>query len=390
MNDLHISSVIQRERHARGITQGELARHLGVTAAAVSKWEQGSSLPDTMLLPAIAAYFQISVDELLDYHPELTDREIDALCSELRDRFRQDPDAAYDELCDAARRHFSCWKLLLELARLLVAQRSQEALRAAKATDDTSETAGACDRVRIYADKVIELCERVEEGGVGTRIATSARIERANLLLVLGRGDEAIAALEGLVPDAPDRATPILAIAYQIQGKPDQARHLLQQVTFWGAHATILSLTLQLSLAESPEHAEALVDAACAVDDALGTTRLLFSQAVGLYTGAAQHFMAHGQHERALDMFERFADRVESIAGVVRQGKAPDLSPLYENIGELIAQEASREDKNLRDDAFAALRLASEKGFLADPMWDAVRETRRFRLAAARLSSALA
>ncbi len=46
------------------LTQGELAEKLGVSTAAVSKWEQETSCPDISLLPQIAEIFNVSIDEL--------------------------------------------------------------------------------------------------------------------------------------------------------------------------------------------------------------------------------------------------------------------------------------------------------------------------------------
>ena len=61
---INIGQVIARERRRSGITQEELATHLGVSKAAVSKWELGQSVPDVGLLPRIAAYFSLTLDEL--------------------------------------------------------------------------------------------------------------------------------------------------------------------------------------------------------------------------------------------------------------------------------------------------------------------------------------
>lgn len=52
-------------RKGKGVTQEELAAELGVTAAAVSKWEKGNTLPDVLMLCAIADWFGITTDELL-------------------------------------------------------------------------------------------------------------------------------------------------------------------------------------------------------------------------------------------------------------------------------------------------------------------------------------
>lgn len=52
-------------RHAKGITQRELAKAVGVTAQAVSKWERGSACPDIAILDEIADTLGVSVSELL-------------------------------------------------------------------------------------------------------------------------------------------------------------------------------------------------------------------------------------------------------------------------------------------------------------------------------------
>ena len=69
MSSLRIAENIMHLRKKKGITQDELASFLGVTKASVSKWENGQSMPDIMLLPEIATYFDITVDALLGYEP---------------------------------------------------------------------------------------------------------------------------------------------------------------------------------------------------------------------------------------------------------------------------------------------------------------------------------
>ncbi|MDR1204665.1 MAG: methyltransferase domain-containing protein [Peptococcaceae bacterium] len=58
---------ISRYRKDLGMTQEMLADKLGITFQAVSKWETGQSVPETVLLPALARMLNISVDKLLGY-----------------------------------------------------------------------------------------------------------------------------------------------------------------------------------------------------------------------------------------------------------------------------------------------------------------------------------
>lgn len=58
---------IVENRKRLKLTQDQLAEKLGVTAQAVSKWENDQSCPDIATLPKLAAIFGISTDDLLGY-----------------------------------------------------------------------------------------------------------------------------------------------------------------------------------------------------------------------------------------------------------------------------------------------------------------------------------
>ncbi|MBQ7335174.1 MAG: helix-turn-helix transcriptional regulator [Clostridia bacterium] len=67
---LNLGTKIRELRRRDGRTQDNLAEALGVTAQAVSRWESGGSYPDMEMIPAIANYFHVSIDELFGYHDE--------------------------------------------------------------------------------------------------------------------------------------------------------------------------------------------------------------------------------------------------------------------------------------------------------------------------------
>lgn len=67
---MNLGKNILQLRRERNVTQEELASELGVTAAAVSKWENGYTLPDLLMLCALADYFQITTDTLLGRNPQ--------------------------------------------------------------------------------------------------------------------------------------------------------------------------------------------------------------------------------------------------------------------------------------------------------------------------------
>lgn len=63
--NLLIGENIKRIRRERNLTQEEVANHLGISFQSISKWERDDGYPDITMLPALANYFGISVDELL-------------------------------------------------------------------------------------------------------------------------------------------------------------------------------------------------------------------------------------------------------------------------------------------------------------------------------------
>ena len=87
-----IGKQIASLRKEKGIKQEELAKYVGVSTQAVSKWENGG-VPDTELLPKIADFFSVSVDSLFgrnitDYS-DLRSALIKKICDTPRDeRFK--------------------------------------------------------------------------------------------------------------------------------------------------------------------------------------------------------------------------------------------------------------------------------------------------------------
>lgn len=65
MDQIKIGFFIAERRKAAGLTQSALAEKLGVTNRAVSKWENGKSLPDASIMLALCDILKISVTELL-------------------------------------------------------------------------------------------------------------------------------------------------------------------------------------------------------------------------------------------------------------------------------------------------------------------------------------
>ena len=66
----------------RQMTQEELADMIGLSAKAISRWENGSSYPDITLLPVIANIFEVTTDELLDVNSFKQEEEIKKIIDE--------------------------------------------------------------------------------------------------------------------------------------------------------------------------------------------------------------------------------------------------------------------------------------------------------------------
>lgn len=72
---IYLGENLKNLRKARGITQEAFANYLGVSFQAVSKWERNGSYPDITMLPEIAEFFSVTLEELLDVNREEKERE---------------------------------------------------------------------------------------------------------------------------------------------------------------------------------------------------------------------------------------------------------------------------------------------------------------------------
>lgn len=70
---IKIGNTIKTLRSGRHITQEQLATCLGVTPQAISRWEAENGYPDIEMLPRLADFFSVTVDELIGYNQ--TERE---------------------------------------------------------------------------------------------------------------------------------------------------------------------------------------------------------------------------------------------------------------------------------------------------------------------------
>lgn len=82
MMEICLKDKLRTLRTKKSITQEALANHLGITSQSVGKWERGEGFPDITLLPKIALYFNVTVDELLCVDRIRIDETIEAYIKE--------------------------------------------------------------------------------------------------------------------------------------------------------------------------------------------------------------------------------------------------------------------------------------------------------------------
>jgi len=103
---LLIGENIRRLRRELEVTQESLAEHLGVSTQAVSKWERGEACPDIALLPGLAGFFGVSLDDLMGMDALRETAEIDALTAQAKQNLNLLQSAESIEPLRAALRRF--------------------------------------------------------------------------------------------------------------------------------------------------------------------------------------------------------------------------------------------------------------------------------------------
>lgn len=86
---MKIGENIRNARRGQDLTQEQLAEYLNLSVSAVSQWENGKTMPDIALLPALTQMLGVSADELLGIDAEHTKQAVDAYESESARLWRQ-------------------------------------------------------------------------------------------------------------------------------------------------------------------------------------------------------------------------------------------------------------------------------------------------------------
>ena len=185
-----------------GRTQETLAQALGVTAQAVSRWEKGICCPDMELIPSLANYFGVSIDQLFGYDNERT-KKVEALAARVEEMNRQNNgvDVNMDDCIALAREALIEFpgneKLTLALAEAL--------FNAGYVRRGEHHVVGAdgfsrydTDRHRTYPEwqEAVKLYEKLLLSLPVGQLRQRAVVSLAQLYKNLGEGEKALALAE--------------------------------------------------------------------------------------------------------------------------------------------------------------------------------------------------
>ncbi len=292
MKEIGIARVLTRMRREKGVTQDELAAHVGVSKASVSKWETGQSYPDIALLPLLASYFGITIDELMCYEPQMEKRDIERLYLRLADAFAARPFAdVVGEAREAVKKYYSCWPLLYRMAILLV----NHQMLAPKPED----------RPAILREAA-ELCARVRAGTEDIDLAKETALLEAVCRLLLGAPKEALALLgDGKKPIMTENA--LIAQAHQMLGETREAVEITQIAIYQALILLVGAAPTYLAMVGDDGQAEETIRRARAVAEAYDLDKLHSNTMAQFYLAAAQFYAARERADEALGMLERYA-----------------------------------------------------------------------------------
>lgn len=115
---MNLGNKIRELRRERNLTQEQLAAALNISAQAVSKWEMGASFPDMTLIPVLAGFFKVSLDELFDFDVKNIDKEIEDIRLECNKYFWSDFEKAEQILLEGLKLYPASIQLKTELFEL--------------------------------------------------------------------------------------------------------------------------------------------------------------------------------------------------------------------------------------------------------------------------------
>jgi len=369
MKDISISKVIVRKRNEKGVTQDDLASFLGVSKASVSKWETEQNYPDILLLPRLASYFNISMDELMGYEPQMTDGQISKLYIELSNEFATKPYAEVLGRCsEIVRKYYSCFPLLLKMGLLYI--------NYGVVLQDGEQRASIISEAKKLFVRVKELSDDIE-------LKQVALNKEAMCELFLGNADGIIDLLKDIKP--PPHYKMLLAQAYIMTGKIDGAKMELQESIFHSITEFFETLPPYLLISvDDAERFEEIYNRAIMLIETFNLKGVVPWAVLPFYTGAAQGFAVVNKLEKALDVLEEYTELATGDIYPLKMVKADAFFDLIENIAENLsfgATDLPRDEK--------VIKQSMADGVLQNPAFQALTDNPRYKILEAKLKNNL-
>jgi len=142
-------------RKQKNLSQEVFANYLGVSFQAVSKWENGNTMPDVTMIPAIASFFGVSTDELFDFNLFEAEKQVTQICEEAY-RYRFSDTAKSEQLLREGLQRFPGNDIILNnlLYTLDYQTRAEEVVNLCKALIESARD----DSVKYDACRILAAC----------------------------------------------------------------------------------------------------------------------------------------------------------------------------------------------------------------------------------------
>lgn len=291
MRDINISKVIADKRRGKGVTQDQLAAYIGVSKASVSKWETGQSYPDITYLPQLAAYFNISIDNLMGYTPQMTKEDIKDLYHKLSSDFSSKPfKEVLDECREIIKKYYSCFPLLMQMAVLMC---------------NHHMLAEGVEEQKSILEEAAGLCIRIKNESTDVWLTKDAVSIEATCYLMMRQPQNVLELLgETIRPISNDDVG--IAQAYLMVGNLTQANKILQ-ISIYQHLLSLVGAAISL-LQLGNEQFEEILHRILSVAAVFELERLHPNSMALTYLNAAQGYCLQGDDEKALDMLQKYTD----------------------------------------------------------------------------------
>lgn len=231
--EMNIGPIIMEKRKEKKVTQQELANFIGVSKASVSKWETGQTYPDITLLPLLAAYFDITIDSLLTYEPQLDNHEIQRIYARLKESLEtKSPEDVLATIRSFVRRYYSCYPFVLQMGMFLL---------------NHADLLPGEEKIKTYTKEAQDLFIHVRTQAKDPDLITQALKYEAYTALNLQEFDQVLSILGDQVPVLFPIES-LIAAAQQQKGESKKAVLTLQSAIYQYTTVFLSFLTNYLQL----------------------------------------------------------------------------------------------------------------------------------------------